>query len=762
MSVFWMPWLNRWHLPGREADVAESQPLFKRVAIIGLGLIGGSLASAIRKHRLAETVTGFDHRADELALGVDLGVIDEAALTLEQAVKGSDLVILAVPVRATRAVLEQIRPWLAKDAVLSDVGSTKSSFVADVEAVFGELSSRVIPGHPIAGSEKSGIRAANPELFANHKVILTPADSTDADSLARLKTLWESAGATVLTMSVAYHDEVLAATSHLPHLIAFSLVDTLAGEDENMDIFRYAAGGFRDFTRIAASDPVMWHDIFLSNRDAVLRVIDHFTQDLGQLRSAIASGDGATLLRVFSRAKAAREHFSKMLSGQAYVTNNSDQQVIFHMQPGGSVRGDIRVPGDKSMSHRSIMLGALAEGITEVKGFLEGEDSLATLQAFRDMGVTIEGPEDGFVRIHGVGMHGLQAPRGPLYLGNSGTAMRLFSGLLAAQPFDSELIGDASLSKRPMGRVADPLRAMGAVIDTAEGGRPPLKIRGGQALTGIHYDMPVASAQVKSCLLLAGLYAEGVTSVTEPAPTRDHTERMLEGFGYNVHRDGSIASVTGGGKLAASAIDVPADISSAAFFLVAASIAPDSDLTLRHVGMNPTRVGVINILRQMGANIEVLEERVIGGEPVADLRVRSADLKGIDIPEDQVPLAIDEFPVLFIAATCAKGRTVLRGAEELRVKESDRIQVMADGLAALGVETTVTPDGIIIEGGQEIGGGTVESHEDHRISMSFAVASLRATGPIKINDCSNVATSFPGFVELAKQTGIHISTEGTS
>jgi len=740
--------------------LAAPEPVFRRVAVIGLGLIGGSLASAIRKYRLAGTVVGFDRKAEDAALGVELGVIDEAAESVEQAVRGSDLIVLAVPVRATRAVLEQVQPFLSEDALLTDVGSTKSSFVADVEAVFGTLPANVIPGHPIAGSEKSGIRAANPELFAHHKVILTPADNASPSGVTRLTTLWEGTGATVLIMSVAYHDEVLAATSHLPHLIAFSLVDTLAGEDENMDIFRYAAGGFRDFTRIAASDPVMWHDIFLSNRDAVLRVIDHFTQDLGQLRTAIAAGDGATMLRVFSRAKAAREHFSKMLSGQAYVTNNSDKQVAFLMQPGGSVRGDIRVPGDKSMSHRSIMLGALAEGITEVKGFLEGEDSLATLQAFRDMGVTIEGPEDGFVRIHGVGMNGLQAPRGPLYLGNSGTAMRLFAGLLAAQPFDSELSGDTSLSKRPMGRVADPLRAMGAVIDTAEGGRPPLKIRGGQHLTGIHYDMPVASAQVKSCLLLAGLYAEGVTSVTEPAPTRDHTERMLQGFGYHVHRDGATASVTGGGKLTGGAIDVPADISSAAFFLVAASIAPDSDLTLRHVGMNPTRVGVINILRQMGADIEVLEERVIGGEPVADLRVRSASLKGIDIPEDQVPLAIDEFPVLFIAAACAEGRTVLRGAEELRVKESDRIQVMADGLAALGVETTVTPDGIIIDGGQTIGGGTVESHEDHRISMSFAVASLRATGPLRINDCANVATSFPSFVELAKQTGIQISTEG--
>ncbi|TNE77272.1 MAG: bifunctional prephenate dehydrogenase/3-phosphoshikimate 1-carboxyvinyltransferase [Gammaproteobacteria bacterium] len=735
-------------------------PLFKRVAVIGLGLIGGSLASAIRRQGLATVVVGTDTRQDELALGVELGVIDEIAANVQDAVSGADLVVLAVPVRATRAVLEQIQPWLPEGALLTDVGSTKSSFVADVEAVFGQLPPNVIPGHPIAGSEKSGIRAANPDLFANHKVILTPDEHSDKAGLERLKGLWEGCGATVLTMSVEYHDEVLAATSHLPHLIAFSLVDTLAGEDENMDIFRYAAGGFRDFTRIAASDPVMWHDIFLSNREAVLRVIDHFTHDLDQLRTAIADQDSATLMRVFSRAKAAREHFSKMLSGQAYVTNNAEKQVTFRLQPGGSISGDIRVPGDKSMSHRSIMLGALADGVTEVQGFLEGEDSLATLQAFRDMGVTIEGPENGFVRIHGVGINGLQAPRGPLYLGNSGTAMRLFAGLLAAQAFDSELTGDESLSKRPMGRVADPLRAMGARIDTAEGGRPPLKIHGGQPLTGIHYEMPVASAQVKSCLLLAGLYAEGSTSVTEPAPTRDHTERMLAGFGYHVHRDGATASVVGGGSLTASNIDVPADISSAAFFLVAASIAPGSDLTLRHVGMNPTRVGVINILKQMGANIEVLNEREIGGEPVADLRVRSADLKGIDIPEDQVPLAIDEFPVLFVAAACAEGRTVLRGAEELRVKESDRIQVMADGLAAVGVETTVTPDGIIIDGGQPIVGGKVDSHGDHRIAMSFAVASLRAQGEIEVTDCANVATSFPGFVELARQTGIHISSEG--
>ncbi|BES71806.1 bifunctional prephenate dehydrogenase/3-phosphoshikimate 1-carboxyvinyltransferase [Marinobacter nanhaiticus D15-8W] len=740
-------------------SLTSSGPLFQRMAVIGLGLIGGSLAKAVREQGLAAWVVGVDQRQGEVQRGLELGVIDEAAESVATAIKDADLVVVAVPVRAMETVLAEIRPHLASDVLLTDVGSTKGSFVSAVQSVFGRWPDWVIPGHPIAGSEKSGISAARADLFAKHKVILTPSETSDSAKLERLKALWGGCGATVLTMPVAHHDEVLAATSHLPHLIAFSLVDTLAGEDDNLEIFRYAAGGFRDFTRIAASDPVMWHDIFLSNRDAVLRVIDHFNADLATLRNAIETGDGKRLLQVFSRAKAARDHFSKMLSGQAYVTTMSQKQVTFKLQSGGEVRGDIRVPGDKSISHRSIMLGALSKGVTEVEGFLEGEDSLATLQAFRDMGVTIEGPDKGFVRIHGVGLHGLQAPRGPLYLGNSGTAMRLFAGLLAGQAFDTELTGDESLTKRPMGRVADPLRKMGAVIETAEGGRPPLRIKGGQTLKGLNYVMPMASAQVKSCLLLAGLYADGETRVTEPAPTRDHTERMLNGFGYSVGRDGATAYLKGGGHLTGGPIDVPADISSAAFFLVAASITPGADLTLRHVGINPTRVGVINILKQMGADIVVESEREVGGEPVADLRVRHAKLKGIQIPEDQVPLAIDEFPVLFIAAVCAEGETVLTGAEELRVKESDRIQVMADGLAQLGVKTTVTQDGIVIQGGQAMQSGTVNSHGDHRIAMAFSVASLRSEGDVVITDCANVATSFPNFVDLARTVGIRIQVE---
>jgi 3-phosphoshikimate 1-carboxyvinyltransferase len=432
-------------------------------------------------------------------------------------------------------------------------------------------------------------------------------------------------------------------------------------------------------------------------------------------------------------------------------------KVTFRVQPGGTLKGEARVPGDKSVSHRSIMLGSIAEGITHVTGFLDGEDCLSTMKSFQAMGVSIEGPVDGRVTIHGVGLHGLKTPTQDLYLGNSGTSMRLLSGLLSGQPFDSVLTGDPSLSRRPMKRVTDPLRTMGARIDTTEKGTSPLHIHGGSQLKGMYYDMPVASAQVKSCLLLAGLYAEGTTSVREPAPTRDHTERMLQGFGYPVKREGDTVSVTSGGKLTACDIDVPSDISSAAFFMVGASVAEGADVVLKHVGINPTRTGVIDILRLMGARIETLNVREAGGEPVADIRIRSSQLKGIEIPEELVPLAIDEFPVLFVAAACAEGETRLTGAEELRVKESDRIQVMADGLHILGVDATPTPDGMVVSGGP-ISGGEVESHGDHRIAMAFSIAALRATGPITIHDCANVNTSFPTFVSLAQDLGLSVES----
>jgi 3-phosphoshikimate 1-carboxyvinyltransferase len=419
--------------------------------------------------------------------------------------------------------------------------------------------------------------------------------------------------------------------------------------------------------------------------------------------------------------------------------------------PGGPLTGRLRVPGDKSVSHRSVMLGALAEGITRVTGFLEGEDTRATAAILQRLGVRIDAPGEGERVIHGVGLHGLRPAEGPLDCGNAGTGMRLLAGLLAGQAFESILIGDASLSKRPMRRVIDPLARMGARIDS-EGGLPPLRIHMKNRLQGIDYECPVASAQVKSAILLAGLYATGPTTVREPHPTRDYTERMLSAFGADIDFAPGIASLRPGRTLTATAVDVPADFSSAAFFLVAASVIPDSHLVLERVGVNPRRTGLLDALRLMGADLVVHPAGEQGGEPVADIEVRAARLRGAVIPETLVPDMIDEFPALFTAAALAEGTTVVSSAAELRVKESDRIAVMAEGLRALGAVIDETPDGALITGGA-LHGGYADSRGDHRIAMSLAIAAQCASGEVRIDDVANVATSFPGFDALARGVG---------
>ena len=744
-----------------------SLPLFEKVAFIGLGLIGSSLARVIIAEKLANQIVASTRSQKTLDDAKALGLIQEGYTNPIDAVQGADLVVLALPVRATQKVLEIIQPYLSEKTIITDVGSTKANVVEAAKAVYGDaLPEGFVPGHPIAGSEHTGVHAGKVDLFAHHKVILTPLPSSADWAIQKLIQLWQASKAEVICMDVEKHDEVLAHTSHLPHLMAFNLVEQLANREDNLDIFRYAAGGFRDFSRIAASDPQMWHDIFFANKKAILNAVDGFEKQLAVIRKLIEDENSQALMGLLGHAQAARQHFNHMLANRPLMEKNKVTTQQFTILPGKkNFQGKFTVPGDKSVSHRSIMFGAIAEGTTHVTGFLEGEDALATLQAFRDMGVSIEGPKNGEVTIHGVGMHGLKAPASELYMGNSGTSMRLLSGMLSAQKFDSVMTGDASLTKRPMERIAKPLREMGALLQTTgDRGTPPISITGNQKLKGIHYDLPMASAQVKSGILLAGLWAEGETSVTEPEPTRDHSERMLRAFGYDVKTEGNRISLQGGGKLTATKIQVPSDISSAAFFMVGAAITEGSDVTLEAVGINPTRTGVIEILKQMGADISVENERIAGGEPIADIRIRgSRTLKGIHMPEDQVPLAIDEFPALFIAAACAEGQTVLTGAAELRVKESDRIQVMADGLKIMGIDCTPTDDGIIIEGKGKSGewdaiftGGEIESHHDHRIAMSFSMAGLRTSGEIKIVGTETVATSFPTFTELATEAGLAI------
>lgn len=429
--------------------------------------------------------------------------------------------------------------------------------------------------------------------------------------------------------------------------------------------------------------------------------------------------------------------------------------INFISKPILQMSGETDVPGDKSISHRAIIFGAIATGTTVINGFLNGEDCLATLAAFRSMGIQIEGPDEkGQVVIQGRGKYGLAAPTSVIDCGNSGTSMRLLTGLLAAQKFDTVLTGDESLLKRPMERISYPLNLMGADVGTSDG-KPPIRITGNQLLKGIEYTMPMASAQVKSCLLLAGLYAQGETTVIEPGLTRDHTERMLTAFSYPIKKCGDRITVSGENECSSTEINVPGDISSAAFFIVAATLVPGSDIRINNVGINPTRIGILEILQLMGAKITLENKRLSGEEPVADIHVCHAPLEGIDIPPELVPLAIDEFPVIFIAAACAKGKTRLHGASELRSKESDRIGTMVEGLTQLGIDTQGFEDGILITGGT-LTGGEVNSYKDHRIAMAFAIAGAVAQQQVVIKDCKNVATSFPDFVSIGCKLNLNI------
>ena len=426
----------------------------------------------------------------------------------------------------------------------------------------------------------------------------------------------------------------------------------------------------------------------------------------------------------------------------------------FRIEPSNSIIGKVNIPGDKSISHRAIILAAIADGESRIKNFLQGEDTLATIRVFQKMGVNIKNDGD-IIIVKGVGLHGLRAENPTLDFGNSGTSVRLLSGLLSAQNFSSQLIGDESLMKRPMSRIINPLQKMNAKINCTDLGTLPIKIEGGQKIEGIEYELPIFSAQLKSCLLLAGLYAEGTTKIIENMATRDHTERMLANFSHSVIKKGNQISIKKADRLIGCEIIVPGDFSSAAYFIVAAILTPNSNIIIENVGVNPTRNAMIKIMKLMGADVELKNERLESGEPVATIYAKTSKLIGIDIPEELVPVAIDELPIILVAAACAKGKTKLSGAAELRVKESDRIQSMLDGFISLGIKVKALEDGMIIEGGQ-YNGGVINSNDDHRIAMAFSIAGIIAKAPIIINSCKNVATSFPEFVDTAKHLGMNI------
>lgn len=729
-----------------------------RVLIVGLGMIGASFAKALCLSQAA-TVIGLDAQAGVAEKARAMGIVDEA-VSFPDLNTSFDAVILAVPVLAMGPVLTQLKPWLGADTVISDVGSVKGAVVDAARDALGELPPGFVPGHPIAGAERSGLAAAKSDLFDHHLLILTPLPTSSPEAVQLLTRLWQSVGADVVTMSVSRHDEVLAATSHLPHLLAFSLVDTLARESENREIFRYAAGGFRDFTRIAASDPTMWHDVFLANREATLSILRRFQADLDVLADAIENREGATLKSVFGRAKSARDYFTEILSSRQRHTDDIRKNLIAAPVRAG-LTGAVAVPGDRSISHRAIILAALAEGQSELRGFGNGHDNRTTLEALRKLGVCIEVSDTGSLVVNGVGRQGLKPADSPLYMGNSATSMRLMAGVLSAQSFSSELIGDASLSQRPMDRIQLPLQAMGARIELTPRKTAPIVIHPVSSLKPLDYHLPMASAQVKTALLLAGLCSGVSIRLQEAGPSRNHTEVLLARLGCPVRCESGVIALDPAAQWAGFDCDIPGDFSLAAVHLAAASLVPGSELTVLGVGVNPSRLGLLDILTRMGARIELTNYRDLGGEPVADIQVNYAPLVATEETADVAGLVIDEYPLLFVLATQAEGVSRFSGVRELRYKETDRLKTMVEGLTTLGADIELKGDAVIVRGRNDrpLDGGIVDCGGDHRVALAYVVAAQTALRPVIIRNSGRVLGAYPDFAEHALALGYSVTVE---
>lgn len=720
----------------------------KRLGIVGVGLLGGSIGLVARRDGLADEVVGVGRTQKNLDLALERGCIDRASTKVD-ALEGADLVVLATPIGKLADAAAAVAPLVAPGAIVTDVGSSKAGVVESCSAALGTRA-RFVGSHPIAGMETSGAAAAKEDLFVGARCVVTPVPATDREASAQVTALWRALGMEVDEMSPQEHDRVLALTSHLPHVAAWALARAVAAaRDAGPDPIRFSGPSLRDMTRIAGASVEMWRDILVANADSVLTQIDAFRARVDDLAAAIAGRDAGELDRLLGEAADFRR---ALVVGGDSADGEADDEVVSAAPP---LRGTVDLPGDKSIGHRALILGALAHGTTRIAGLSSGEDNASTLSVLQSLGV--DSVRDGDrVWIHGRGPGGLRPPDEALDCGNSGTTIRMMSGVLAGRPFETTLDGDASLRKRPMARVTEPLSELGASIECTDG-RPPIRIRGGN-LTPCDFELPVASAQVKTALLLAGLQAEGETTVTEPGLSRDHTERLLPVFGVHVERpEPTTVRVKGPARLEAAEIEIPADPSAATFWMVAAAIVPGSRLVLPRVSVNPTRTGAIDVLKAMGAQIALRPLGAVGQEPVADIIVEHGPLRATEVAGDTMLRAIDEFPALAVAAAVAEGDTRFADGEELRVKESDRIAAMTQGLAKLGVEVRESADGMTVRGGRPIGGGEVETYHDHRIAMAFAVAGLVATGPVRVRQAGVMAVSDPDFLvtlrRLSKGTG---------
>lgn len=720
--------------------------------IVGLGMIGGSFAKALKERGLA-TLYAVDRREGELALGVSTGVIDYPAQLTAEYLSKMDVIVLATPVRAMESVLSEIKPFLNPRTLLTDVGSTKGSVVAAAERVFGDMPANFIPGHPIAGAEKSGVLAANPNLFEKHMAIVTPVPSSDPLLVDRLHRLWRAIGADVVSMDVEHHDHVLASSSHLPHLLAYTLVDALANSDRSQDVFKFAAGGFRDFTRIASSDPVMWRDVFLANKDATLATLDQFTERLADMRQAIEQGDGASMFGVFTRAKSARDHFLRLLEQRTGAVQQDVSSVAMQVLPASVIQGDISLPGDKSLSHIAITIASLCDSVSDLRNVsLDGEVQV-TIQALRDMGVVIETLSSNRLRVHGVGLRGLKAPIAPINFHHSELSLNTLLPVLAGQEFAVAVTADDALLNRAWTDLFGLLRQMGCELAFEREDCLPAKVKPAKC-SELTIALKKESQKQAMAAFMASLMMGENTVIAGVGEEISQIEVMLQRFGVRMSRAANAVKIENL-SLHSIELDISADVYAAAWMTLLASLLPGSELTINNIGLDEQSFQYFQLLKSMGADL-ALPEKNASGVFEGCVVVRFAELSACHLSAEQTYCMRSLLPLLCVAAAYAKGQSQFEGVKYLPYYHEDRVLALMDALQQMQVKTELGDADLAISG-KVPQGGELDCAGDQYLALAMLALGVRSQQVTQVQDCQTLLQEFNELEVLAKQLGLHCS-----
>ncbi|WP_236037074.1 bifunctional prephenate dehydrogenase/3-phosphoshikimate 1-carboxyvinyltransferase [Marinomonas vulgaris] len=728
----------------------EEKKKFGNVMIIGLGMIGGSFAKALKERGLA-TLYGVDRREGELALGVSTGVIDYPAQLNADYLSKMDVIVLATPVRAMESVVADLKPFLSEKTLVTDVGSTKGSVVEAVRRVYGFMPSNFIPGHPIAGAEKSGVLASNSSLFEKHMAIVTPLPDSNPVLLDKLHRLWRAVGSDVVSMDVEHHDHVLASSSHLPHLLAYTLVDALANGERSQDIFKFAAGGFRDFTRIASSDPVMWRDVFMANKDATLATLDHFTDRLADMRHAIEQGDGASMFGVFTRAKSARDHFLRLLEQRTLGSIKEVRPVSIAVLPASVIKGQISLLGDKSLSHKVITIAALSEGVSDLRNIDLAGDVKITIQAFRDMGVVIEEAANDHLRVHGVGLRGLKAPIAPINVHQSRETLYLLLPVLAGQSFPVSVTAEGELLNQSMKDVFSVVRQMGGKVESAVEDCLPVYLEPGDALN-LSVTLQAGSERLRMAALLASLYSPEKSQVVPFLSGLSHCEVLLRQFKMSIESSEAGLTILPS-PLTATNVVLTGDEYEMAWLVLLANILPGSELIIENVGLDSVSVALLMFMASIGADVS-LPQQSASGLYEGSVSAGFAELHAFTLSAEQSYQFRDELPLLCVAAAYATGQSCIKGINALPYYYEDRVLGLIDALEHMGLSVTYEKGDLFVQGGLPQG-GELDSAGDDKVALAMIALGARSHALTKVHDCQKLLEEFNELEGVARQLGFH-------